>query len=156
MTIDLLGKALDQRLWRLANQVTADLALQIRTNQAVLLSVDAMWIKSSGRRFGFSTQSAIWATTQANSERARRDRFGIEVGWRSGVFWKCWDDSPEWATKAFVPKVSSAPCDAESHPVGLLPFHDVLSSGDWSREFSARDCWGEEHWRTLCDVWARI
>jgi hypothetical protein len=47
-----------------------------------LRTIDQLWVKYSGGRFGFSVQKRIW-----ESEGKDYYKFGDRVGWRKGMFW---------------------------------------------------------------------
>ncbi|MBW4592221.1 MAG: GUN4 domain-containing protein [Brasilonema angustatum HA4187-MV1] len=47
-----------------------------------LRTIDQLWVKYSGGRFGFSVQKRIWERVGEDYEK-----FGDRVGWRKGMFW---------------------------------------------------------------------
>ncbi len=150
-----LEKALRRQQWREANELTRLLFDQTMPPCAEIRRVDALWSDNSGGAFGFTTQSRIWISLDGPPLKPGFDlwtffeRFRDEVGWRDGSHWA------RWATVNDVREDLFPTLDVDSGnvilPRGCLPFHDVLSGGNWAG-FSPRDCWGEFVW----DRWAEV
>jgi hypothetical protein len=153
-----LAMFLSKNDWRLANEETRRLLMDSKPWQPdVVKAIDSLWLVSSGHKFGFSLQFAIWkqlgGSTQARDiELWRSFRIlGDRVGWRRNGYWACWDDVEYWPQVPIVPVVPSN-LNANEAPAALLPFHDVVTFGDWKHGFSPRDCWGEAVWNEWLEV----
>jgi hypothetical protein len=148
-----LSSLLVGRCWRDANEETRRLLRELSFAPSVIRHVDALWVGLSDRRFGFSVQSALWVR-KPGYERVPWKPFqalGDKIGWRRSGRWACWSDVECWAGVPSVPVIDIR-LDLAAAPVGLLPFHDVVTDGNWLEEFSPSDCWGEEAWTS----WARV
>ena len=60
---------------------------------ADLKTIDALWVKYSNGRFGFSVQKKIWQECDKpiDSKDKNWNKFGDIVGWRSGLWMSCGD-----------------------------------------------------------------
>lgn len=147
-SITQLDLLLQSRRWREANESTRLLLPERNTDASFVREVDECWSRSSQGKFGFLEQRRRWASLGGPAlvpGVALWDffrSFGDDVGWRRDGGWISWAgvvENPLWP-------VLDADDIPQRVPRGCLPFHDVMSSGRWQREFSPRDCWGEHVW----------
>jgi hypothetical protein len=94
--------------WREADQETNRVMLEVaeRTERGVLdindikafpcedlQTIDQLWVKFSGGRFGFSVQKQIWIECgRPMTYNYDWARFGNRVGWRKEGYWVDYDD----------------------------------------------------------------
>jgi hypothetical protein len=142
--------------WREANDRTRLLLADRQLDAGILRKLDRSWSSCSEGKFGFLEQRRTWTSLGGPSLLSGFDlweffhAFGDQVGWRRDGRWLSWKGVV--ATPALQLHVLDEADIPLKVPRGCLPFHDVMSSGEWSREFSPRDCWGEHVW----DRWAEV
>src|SRR5689334_5287301 len=91
---------------------------------------------------GTSGTSSAGPNSDLASGHGSSSRVGDEVGWRRDGMWLAWAGI---YPSTFWPTLDPGEI-APNVPAGCLPFHDIISNGRWEREFSPRDCWGEQVW----------
>jgi hypothetical protein len=144
--------------WRLANEKTRLLLGSHESWQGdTIKKIDSLWLASSENQFGFSVQWKLYKKLGGSKHPGDAkipslfESLGDTIGWRRDGYWACWADVDYWPQIPLVPLIP-VELDPNDAPEGLLPLHDVVTSGDWKHEFSPRDCWGEAAWRR----WAQL
>ncbi|WP_441338846.1 GUN4 domain-containing protein [Microcystis sp. M048S1] len=99
-----LGDLLEQQQWKQADQETATVMLQVANGRSEgwlreedidyfpcedLRTIDQLWVKYSGGRFGFSVQAKIYRKLGGTREYDEKiwNAFGDRVGWRVNNNW---------------------------------------------------------------------
>jgi len=156
--INELSKLLEAGKWRLANEETHQLLVTLSPWQSeIIKKINNLWQESSQNRFGICVQVELWKELGGHASMADIDlsksfeKLGDVIGWRKNQLWVCLENVECWS-KQSITAIGNKDLDPERAPKGLLPFHDVLSSGNWREEFSPRDCWGEAIWY----MWAKL
>ncbi len=159
---DKLSLLLTQGRWRAANEETRLLLWSQKPWQSdTIKQIDSLWLASSGNQFGFSVQLEFYEKVvgfnQAFGLNIWRsfESLGNTIGWRREGYWACWADVDYWPHIPLGP-IIPVELDPNDAPRGLLPFHDVVTSGDWRQEFSPTDCWGEVVWRRWAELFGPV
>ncbi|MDJ0737400.1 MAG: AAA-like domain-containing protein [Nostocaceae cyanobacterium] len=130
--IDELDNLLSNKQWQEADRRTYQLMLYIANRIAhrekpepgyfnldslikfscqSLKDIDLLWVKHSGRRFGFSVQKQIWKDTRNGTYNEASKRFASRIGW--------YDENKWYLQVKVIDKVEK---DYQQAPIGTLPY----------------------------------
>ncbi|MEM9153409.1 MAG: GUN4 domain-containing protein [Cyanobacteria bacterium P01_F01_bin.33] len=85
---ELAGVAAAKRGWLYFSEVS-------KIPSEALQTIDALWVKYSDGRFGYSVQRKIWLGVGKNWER-----FWPEIGWKTGIYWTRYPGEFVWNKSA--------------------------------------------------------